>query len=297
MLDLLTLDTKTLLKSALTRLHRHAFSNQAEIRRSTICRCFRCRSEFHRLDVVRWAVRTWRGQPVFPGPQPLDTAECPRCGQLAVIGDACGYEISPALLKELALFHATAVYDLQFDCSWVHAAEARLTRASAPLPARRPRPTAHALPAAPAARKKGAVPPAPPSELMPMAGYVRFKAARFLRDGHDLYRRTDAFRQPPEDTPAEDLALLRIGFQQLVDGRGFLRAAPLEHLGVHGLHLLMQVAHFTPLRQRAAEQGEYFLDAVVFRHRDCGRVVTVFNLVPPTDIPDELRRLLASIAR
>ena len=87
MLDLLTLDTKTLLKSALTRLHRHAFSNQAEIRRSTICRCFRCRSEFHRLAVVGWTVRTWRGQPVFPGPQPLDTAECPRCGQLAALGD------------------------------------------------------------------------------------------------------------------------------------------------------------------------------------------------------------------
>ena len=116
-----------------------------------------------------------------------------------------------------------------------------------------------------------------------MSGYLRFKAARFLAEGHELYRRTDALRQPPEDTSAEDLALLRAGFAQIAEGRGFVRATPLEHLGARGLDLLMQVAHFEPLRQQATGQAKFVLDAVVFRQRGSEREVVVFNRVMATN--------------
>ncbi len=120
-----------------------------------------------------------------------------------------------------------------------------------------------------------------------MSGYLRFKADRFLAEGHELYRRTDALRQPPEDISAEDLALLRVGFAQIAEGRGFLRATPLEHLGARGLDLLMQVAHFDPLRQQATGRAEFVLDAVVFRQRGSEREVVVFNRVMPTETLDE----------
>ena len=118
---------------------------------------------------------------------------------------------------------------------------------------------------------------------MPVSGFLRFKAARFLAEGHDLYRRTDALRQSPEDTSAEDLALFRVGFAQIAEGRGFLRATPLEHLSARGRDLLMQVAHFEPLRHQATGRAEFVLDAVVFRQRGSEREVVVFNRVSATD--------------
>jgi hypothetical protein len=297
MLNIVKLDTAALIKAALTSLHRHTFSNQDEIRRSVACHCFRCRAEFHRLDVTRWAVRTWLGRQVLSGPQPFDTAECPKCGECTVLGDACGVEVTPALLKALDQFHTYAKYDRQFDYSWVPQAEPTKEGIATGPALGRKRAPARTRPLPPGPRKKAATPPAPPAPAIPMSGYLRFKAARFLRDGHELYRRTDEFRQPPEDTSAEDLQLIRGGFEQLVHGRGLEPTAPLEHLGVHGLHLLMQVAHFAPVRQQATEQGDYFLDAVVFRQTHCSREVTVFNLVPPAPLPDELRSLLECLRR
>ncbi len=291
MLDLLKVDPEVLFKRALARLHRHAFSNREEIDRSVSCRCFRCNGQFHRKDIRRWEVRTWHGEPVFPGPQPPDTAVCPKCGYPSVIGDACGSDLNRRVLKELSRFDAVARYDSHFDCTWIRPDEPPAMSRKERLLAHRRRAAARAKPAGSAPLKAPVKPPPPPPPRLPMSGYLRFKAARFLAEGHALYRRTDALRQPPEGTSAEDLELLRVGFAQIVEGRGFLRATPLEHLGARGLELLMQVAHFELLRHQPTARAEPGLDAVVFRQRGSGREVVVFNLVTPTAAEDENGRL------
>lgn len=73
-------------------IHKHASNNEIEILKSTTCSCFFCRQSYSARTVNDW-INDDRGV----------TAICPECGMDAVIGDASGYHLDKAELKEMNL--------------------------------------------------------------------------------------------------------------------------------------------------------------------------------------------------
>lgn len=82
------IDSYVLTKKALNEVHSHSFKNKSEITESKVCHCFYCKKAFASSDVTEWADEG-------------ETAKCPKCGVDAVMGDAAGYEMTPALLNEM----------------------------------------------------------------------------------------------------------------------------------------------------------------------------------------------------
>lgn len=81
--------TQTELKTLLFMIHGSSIRNEQQIMSSNECGCFHCCKQFKPEDVRSWCDNDDRGN---------RTALCPYCGMDAVIGDACGLEISPDFL-------------------------------------------------------------------------------------------------------------------------------------------------------------------------------------------------------
>jgi len=85
------MDSYVLTRKALQQIHNHSFENHEEIKKSIICYCFYCKEASASSQVEDWADED-------------QTALCPLCGIDAVVGDAAGFEMTPALLQTMHEF-------------------------------------------------------------------------------------------------------------------------------------------------------------------------------------------------
>lgn len=69
--------------------HSHVLKNREEINNSRYCACGYCRKRYLATEIVKWVDRK------------ATTAICPRCGVDAVLGDACGFELTDELLETI----------------------------------------------------------------------------------------------------------------------------------------------------------------------------------------------------
>ncbi len=111
--------------------------------------------------------------------------------------------------------------------------------------------------------------------------YIMAKVDMYLKIGPEKYRKADFFGLPDDDLDPQTLDDITSCFQQFMQGNGFDRDHPIEHIGVSSFYAAMRTLHFTCVRQGAlsgADDG-VFLDAIVFEHMvDKGRI-ELFNKV------------------
>ncbi len=69
-------------------------------------------------------------------------------------------------------------------------------------------------------------------ESPPAFGYIMAKAANFLKLGPDQYRKADFFNMPRQELEMEGLKLIRLGFSQILAGRGYRADRPIQGIGV-----------------------------------------------------------------
>lgn len=110
--------------------------------------------------------------------------------------------------------------------------------------------------------------------------YILTKAYRFFVSSPEEYRRGDALNMPDVTWSSRDLELVKLGCQQLMEGKGLTPENPLNKLGVRGCHLLFGLFHFSMASQYASslEPGK-FLDKMVFQHIMDGSNIIYYNLV------------------
>ena len=77
-------------KEESNKYHSHTIRNQREIDQSMYCHCISCCKSYPSPIVMNF-IKDGEGE----------TALCPYCGVDAVIGDGCGLEINPDILKAL----------------------------------------------------------------------------------------------------------------------------------------------------------------------------------------------------
>lgn len=100
------IDSYILTKSALNEVHKHSFRNKTEVQGSQVCHCFHCKEQFPSSEVLEWTDED-------------ETALCPKCGIDAVMGDASGVEMTPALLRAMNEFWFERLfYPKDFDFGW-----------------------------------------------------------------------------------------------------------------------------------------------------------------------------------
>ena len=68
--------------------HKHVMQNRSEIEKSDSCACCYCENDFSPNLIVKWIDNN-------------QTALCPFCGIDAVIGSACGFNLTSDLLKTM----------------------------------------------------------------------------------------------------------------------------------------------------------------------------------------------------
>jgi hypothetical protein len=123
-----------------------------------------------------------------------------------------------------------------------------------------------------------------------LPGYLRSKVELHLRLGPARYRKADHFHLPPEDWPEDVLALVKSGYEQLLQGIGLAEDRPLEGIGITGLNSMMAILHFQ-LTHQAARSPEklVFLDECLYQHRVTpDMTVTLWNRVVHPAVPPEL---------
>ena len=84
-----------------------------------------------------------------------------------------------------------------------------------------------------------------------MFPYIYSKAANYLEIGPDLYRESDAFKQPKSQDPIilEDL---KKGCIQIMEGKGFSNEAPFEEISVAASYALMEMFHFRFMSRKSS---------------------------------------------
>lgn len=118
--------------------------------------------------------------------------------------------------------------------------------------------------------------------------YIFTKAELFLKIGADKYRKEDFFHEPSERADADDLEAIRLGCEQIMQGRGFAAEKPLQNIGVSGFYRLMELFHFdyeSRETKYAFHVGEQrgALDIITFTHRMDDRKATLFNFCAMPD--------------
>lgn len=68
--------------------HKHSIYNRVEVESSASCGCFHCCEVFPAGKVDSW---------ITEGGGKAETAECPKCGIDAVIGDASGLPVTDSI--------------------------------------------------------------------------------------------------------------------------------------------------------------------------------------------------------
>lgn len=120
------------------------------------------------------------------------------------------------------------------------------------------------------------------TDEQPCAGYIRAKAALFLRIGADAYRAADHFGQPDIRLSQENLTALERGVTEIAEGKGVSASNPLTSLPAEFSHSFAKLFHLDVIAQKARRSGDglYFLDALLCRHMVDGREIILFNMVP-----------------
>ena len=121
-----------------------------------------------------------------------------------------------------------------------------------------------------------------PSDPPPPAGfsYIRGKAQLYLKVGADNYRKRDFFNMPLSAWDAEALERIRLGFEQIVDYKGYTPDEPLRGLGISGFTDMIQTLHFELISRSSTEFDGNFLDKMLLQHivsKDMD--ITLYNLV------------------
>lgn len=118
--------------------------------------------------------------------------------------------------------------------------------------------------------------------------YIFTKAEIYLSIGPENYRKEDFFNQPPASLPNADMEAIRIGCEQILEGRGFNHKNPLVGLGVSGFYRLMELFHFQFKKRKTQYSftnngSKGALDIMTFHHRMDDRKVTLFHFCPHQD--------------
>jgi hypothetical protein len=101
--------------------------------------------------------------------------------------------------------------------------------------------------------------------------YIYSKAALFLKMKPEIYRKNDFFSQPPADFDEEDIAILKHGCEQVLEGKGLKKENPFTGLGVLGFSALMRLFHFERVSRQTFHTYQHegrsgILDCITFRH-------------------------------
>ncbi len=79
--------------------HKHSIYNHEEIKRSCKAGCFHCTKVFLAKSIKDWT-------------DDDRTALCPKCGTDSMIGDASGFELTRAFLKDMHIAYFSPAGDL-----------------------------------------------------------------------------------------------------------------------------------------------------------------------------------------
>ena len=109
--------------------------------------------------------------------------------------------------------------------------------------------------------------------------YLYTKAYYFIKDGAKAYASSDAFKLPDSSFNSEDLELLKLGCNQILEGRGFSSKNPFKNLGIRGCHKLFELFHFKFVNQTVTKVDGGMLDKMTFKHVMDKKQVSYYNLV------------------
>lgn len=99
--------TRDEIKDKLYSLHRASFKNLKQIKESKTCGCFSCGTIFKCEDIEEYCDNDGKEE---------KTAICPKCRNKSVLGDACGYEITPIFLKIMEkMFFGEGIDEMDVD--------------------------------------------------------------------------------------------------------------------------------------------------------------------------------------
>jgi hypothetical protein len=105
------------------------------------------------------------------------------------------------------------------------------------------------------------------------------KAYYFIKDGAEAYASSDAFKLPDSSFNGEDLELLKLGCNQILEGRGFSSKNPFKNLGIRGCHKLFELFHFKFVNQTVTKVDGGMLDKMTFKHVMDKKHISYYNLV------------------
>lgn len=113
--------------------------------------------------------------------------------------------------------------------------------------------------------------------------YVYFKALNFIEKGPLKYRSEDFFFQPTTNIRSE-LALIQLGVEQLLLGKGLCKENPITELNVSGFTMLMELFHFESIKRSTTHrfylnEQKGILDEITFQHVVDGTKITLFNFI------------------
>lgn len=99
--------TRDEIKDKLYSLHKASCKNLKQIKESTTCGCFSCGTIFKCEDIEEYCDYDGKEE---------KTAICPKCRNKSVLGDACGYEITPIFLKVMEkMFFGEGIDEMDVD--------------------------------------------------------------------------------------------------------------------------------------------------------------------------------------
>ena len=101
--------------------------------------------------------------------------------------------------------------------------------------------------------------------------YIFSKAWMYLKMGPEIYRKRDAFNQPPSDFDDEELQIIANGCNQILKGIGMTEYNPLTNLDVFGFYNLFNLFHFENTSRKTKYKYIYNgkignLDCITFQH-------------------------------
>ena len=109
--------------------------------------------------------------------------------------------------------------------------------------------------------------------------YLYTKAYYFIKDGAESYASSDAFNLPDSSFNSEDVELLKLGCNQILEGKGFSSKNPFKNLGIRGCHKLFELLHFKFVSQTVTKVEGGMLDKMSFKHLMDKQEITYYNLV------------------
>ena len=109
--------------------------------------------------------------------------------------------------------------------------------------------------------------------------YLYTKAYYFIKDGAAYYASSDAFNLPDSSFNSEDVELLKLGCNQILEGKGFSSKNPFKNLGIRGCHKLFELFHFKFVNQTVTIVDDGMLDKMTFKHVMDKKQISYYNLV------------------